>query len=185
MYRLSAVIELLDSYRDQPALAATPRFLLNGEPVGPLSKSGARYVLVNLAPGDYVLDVYTTAFRPHRLNFSVSDTQTLSERWLSCALEPNASYDYPPYSTVLRGQLASTVTGEVTVSADYFSARGQARHVQTRCTRDQPYTLALRGNLANPTRVSLRFDTGDGRSREQVIAVTPGRVQHVSGALAV
>ena len=182
MYRLSAVIELRDSYRDQPALAAMPRFLLNGEPVGPLSKSEGRYVLVNLAPGDYVLDVHAAAFRPYRLSFSVSDTQTLSERWLQCALEPNAQYDYPPDTTVLRGQLASTVTGEVTVSADYRSARGQAHHVQTRCTRDQPYTLALRGKLANPTRVSLRLDAGDGRSREQVIARTPGRVQQVSRA---
>lgn len=185
MHRLSAVIQLLDSYRDQPALAAMPRFMLNGKPVEPLQKSEARYVLMNLAPGDYVIEVRTTTFLPYRRSFSVSNTQTLSDCWLPCALEPNSFYDYPPYATVLRGQLAATVTGELVVSADYCSARGQARQVQTRCTRDQPYTLVLRGKLTNPTSVSLRFDAGDGRTREQVIAVTPGRVQQIAQAFEV
>ncbi|WP_266168297.1 hypothetical protein [Dyella subtropica] len=182
--RLSAVIELWDSHRDQPALGAAPRFRLNGVPADPIAKPDERYVLLDLAPGRYALDVLTKAFKPLQIPFTVTAAGTPFEAWLSCALEPGPLYVYPAYTTLIRGRLGSAAPGEVTISAEYRSARGLPRQVATRCTRDQVYTLALPGKLANPTQVSLRFVAAGGGSREQTIAVTPGTTQRVDDMFA-
>ncbi|MFC5743236.1 hypothetical protein [Dyella tabacisoli] len=185
MHHLSVVIELVDRHRDQPALGAAPRFRLNGLPVKPLAKPQARYALLDLAPGHYLLDVWTAAFKPYQLDFSVHDKAELSERCLQCALEPGPCYEYPAHSTLIRGRLGSAVRGEVTISADYCSVRGRPRRVQTRCARDQPYTLALPGKLASPTQVTLRFEVAGRIRQERLIAVTSGRVQQVAGVFEV
>lgn len=179
MHRLSAVIELLDGYRGQPALGQRPRFLLNGLAVVPQEKPQAHYVLLDLAPGDYALEVQTNAFKPYRLNFAVRDACVLSEQWLPCVLEPGERYDYPAYTTVIRGRLEKTVMDEAVISADYRSARGRPRHVQTRCAGDQLFTLTLPGNLADPTPVTLRIDVAGSGCREQAVVVRPGRMHRL------
>lgn len=179
MQSLSAVIELLDRHRDLPALGAAPHFRLNGMPVLLLMKPQARYVLTGLAPGDYKLDVSTATFEPYQLSFTVRDGTTLSERRWQCSLVPGRYYDYPPHSTLIRGRLASTVRGELTISANYHSARGRPRRVETRCKPHQSYTLVLPGKLAIPTQVTLRFEMAGGISRERQLAVMPGQMQQV------
>lgn len=180
MPRLSAVIELLDGYREKPALGARPRFLLNRLPVAPREKPQARYVLLDLVPGNYVLEVLTDAFKPCRLEFALRDEACmLSERWLPCVLEPGERYVYPATTTAIRGRLGGIPAGEAVISASYCSAHGRPRQAQIRCTRDQAFTLVLPGKLADPTPVTLRVNLGGGVSEERAMLVRPGSMHRL------
>lgn len=180
MHRLSGVIELLDGHSGRPALGAAPRFRLNGAAIVPLPRAQGRHVLIDLPPGHYRLEIDTPAFLPYRGEFELKAQSTLSDTWLRCMLDPGPAYDYPPQATLIRGALdAPWAAAEI--SARYDTARGRARHVRTRCAPGGAYALALPGQLADPTAVTLSFALADGRARELQLAVTPGRT-HRAGA---
>ena len=180
MHRLSGVIELLDGYRGQPVLGAAPRFRLNGAAIAPLSRAQGRYVLVDLLPGHYRLDVDTRAFLPYRVDFELKPEATLGDAWLRCVLNPGPAYDYPPQATLIRGTLDPSWAA-AQINARYDTARGRARDVRTCCAPGGQYALALSGQLTDPTAVTLSFALADGQERELQLTVTPGRT-HRAGA---
>ncbi|WP_213947395.1 hypothetical protein [Luteibacter sp. dw_328] len=180
MHRLSGVIELLDSHSGRPAVGIVPHFRLNGAPIALPRRPEARYVLVDVAPGRYRLDVDAPGFLAYGLDFELTPEATLADAWLRCMLEPGPGYEYPPQATLIRGALASTRT-PAEISARYVTVRGRERHVRTRCAPGGAYTLALSGQLADPTPVTLSFAFTDGQARELQLTVTPGRT-HRAGA---
>lgn len=179
MHRLSGVIELLDGHSGRPALGAAPRFRLNGAAIAPLPRAQGRYVLIDLPPGRYRLEVDASAFLPYRSEFEVKPESTLSDAWLRCLLDPGPTYAYPPQATLIRGAL-DPAWAAADISARYDTARGRARHVRTRCGPGGAYALALSGQLADPTAVTLSFALADGRARELQLAVTPGRTHRAA-----
>jgi hypothetical protein len=180
MHQLSGVIELLDGHSGRPVLGAAPRFRLNGKAIAPQPRAQARYVLIDVPPGHYRLDVDAPTFLPYGVEFELKPGATLGDAWLRCVLDPGPAYDYPPQATLIRGALDSTWAA-AEISARYDTARGRARRVRTRCAPGGAYVLALSGQLADPTAVTLSFALADGQARELQLAVTPGR-SHRAGA---
>jgi hypothetical protein len=178
MHRLSGVIELLDGHSGRPALGVAPRFRLDGAAIAPAPRAQGRYVLVGLPPGRYRLDVDAPAFLPYRVDFELKREATLGDAWLRCVLDPGPAYDYPAQATLIRGTLEPAWTA-AQISARYETARGRAREVRTRCAPGGAYALALSGQLADPTAVTLSFTLADGQARELQLAVTPGRSHRV------
>lgn len=182
MHQLSGVIELLDGHSGRPVVGIAPRFRLNGAPIVLPQRPEARYVLVDLAPGCYRLEVDAPAFLPYGVDFELKPQATLADAWFRCMLEPGAAYAYPPQTTLIRGAL-DPAWAAAEISAHYNSARGRARHVRSRCAPGGTYALALSGKLADPTPVTLNFTFADGRARELQLTVTPGRTHRAGKPL--
>jgi len=180
MHRLSGVIELLDGHSSRPAMGVVPRFRLNDAPIALARRPDARYILVDLSPGRYRLDVDAPAFLTYSVDFELKPETTLADAWLRCMLQPGPAYVYPPQSTLIRGALPPGRT-LAEISARYVTVRGRERHVRTRCAPGDAYTLALSGQLADPTPVTLSFAFTDGQARELHLTITPGRT-HRAGA---
>jgi len=106
MHRLSGVIELLDGHSSRPAVGVVPRFRLNDAPIALARRPDARYILVDLSPGRYRLDVDAPAFLTYSVDFELKPETTLADAWLRCMLQPGPAYVYPPQSTLIRGALA-------------------------------------------------------------------------------
>lgn len=178
MYRLAAVVELIDGFLDQPARVHKARFAWNGQPCQAIAKPHARYVFLALAPGAQVLHVDAPPFLPCKMDVVLPDTPGLANRLIRCVLKPGPHYMYPAHVTLIRGRIRDAPDG-ARVSADYRSSHGCAHHVEAHSEREQDYLLVLPGKLADPTEVTLRLDLPNGERGQHAVSVTPGHTLRV------
>lgn len=179
--QLSAVLQLLDGVTHQPALNAQPVFLLNGKPVPALAKANAFYVLKNLDPGQYQLQIVLREanYFAQSLSLQVPPAANLAESIVVVELQPSPLYPYPASATMIRGQVltvpSQTPLAGVSIRATYQSARGKQRTAQT-ATADfgrygGRFALLLAGNLNEMTAVQLVFEKKGYRSVSREVQV--------------
>lgn len=185
--KLSAVVQLIDSFSQAPAVGIKPQFLLNQKPCVPLAKSQGFYAFSELADGDYRLTTIDPLFFEQQVDFKVPLRLPLADAIVPCYLAPSPLYPYPVGTTLVRGQVRSTTTRQplagVSVSASYPNWRGVSKQASTQTAGfgqyDGRYALALGGKLAPDTSVVLSFSKSGYTSVTKQLVVGPASMQFV------
>jgi hypothetical protein len=187
--KLSAVIQLIDSYLQQPAVfngnAKDIVFTLDDEPVLPLCKAQAQFVLNDLDKGNYQMDVQTEYFFPEQFELNVAPEQSLSEQITIKQLLPNPIYPYPQGTTLLMGMVRSSAglepLSDVTVKVQYESFRGTQKSSQTmtydKGRYDGRYAVALRGKLQPSFSLTVDFSKPGFESVTQQLMMANGETR--------
>lgn len=197
MTTLSAVVQLIDAYSRQPAVAASARFLLDDRPVLPLAKPQAFYAFVGLAAGRHRLHVASPGYFSQELSLDVpldlSPTRSLADAIVPCPMEPGPLYPYPSQTTLVRGQVIDAHSGRplagVQVRAEYQDARQRARAQRSATSGPDHdderrndryhgrYAVALPGRLSVQTVAVLHFSLPGYAPSERRVALLPGATQ--------
>ncbi|MGN6318299.1 hypothetical protein [Trinickia sp.] len=172
------ILMIMDSFSDEPIDGPAIVFLLGGSRYEPLYRAGGLYVFPDLT--DVPSDVCTVtvkckgffdAHAPLTL-ISLPLCEPLAELTVRIDLEPNALYDYPADTTVLRGQVRSSdgPLNDIEVSAMFTDRLGL--HCCSTKTSGQPgkgdfyggrYALAL--PAVTPQTIKVKLDV-KGRGYE-------------------
>ena len=163
--KLSAVIQLIDSYQQYPAVVKSLWFALDDKEVKPQVKPQAQYVLTNLAEGQYRLAVVAEPFFPVQFDLDVKDHQPLVQQIYIKMLSPNPTYPYPEGTTVLRGLVTQengqTALSGVMVTLEYVGYRGKQQSKQTftynKGRYDGRYAIAVTGKLQDSFQLTVSY----------------------------
>jgi hypothetical protein len=190
--KLSAVVQLIDGFRAQPAVGCRARFLFDHAPVQPLAKPDAFYAFGGLAAGAHRLTVEADGFFPREVTLQVPMAEPLADAIVACDLAPSPLYPYPAGTTLLRGlvgdgaQHGQALAG-VAVLASYANLRGTAIESATRTdgrgSYAGRYALALRGQMAPGATVELRFSKAGYADVRRSVQVSTGAMQFVDVVL--
>lgn len=178
LYRLAAVVELIDGFLDRPAQVQGVRFSWDGKQRQALVKPQSRYVFLSVLPGEHVLQVDAPPFLPCTMTVALPEEAVGMDRMVRCVLSPGARYVYPTHTTMIRGSARDLPDG-ARISADYRSSLGRPHHVETQAEGDRDYILVLPGKLANATEVTLRVNLPDGADGQRAVVVMPGHTLRV------
>ncbi|MBI3284925.1 MAG: carboxypeptidase regulatory-like domain-containing protein [Burkholderiales bacterium] len=188
--KLSAVIQLIDGFSLQPAVAAEVSFRLNGRPYFPLSKASAFYAFSDLDDGTYQLEILCAdhVYFDQSMQLQVPLREPLAASILTCLLTPSPLYAYPVGTTLIFGHIVQSgaqrqALSDVDVTATYQTARAKVKNQNARSfdrgRYDGSYALVLSGRLAPETAVDLSFKKNGMTSVQKQIKMKSGTRQCV------
>lgn len=168
--KLSAVVQLMDSFSGQPIAGTPAHFELDKKVYMPLEKGQGFYAFADLADGAHHLKIACQGFFDGEATFPAMTfplATPLADAIVVCELEPSPLYAYPSDMTLIRGRVLDKRNDEkpladVSVDGTYADERGETHHSNTRSygkgAYDGRYALALPGRLAvGSVAVELHF----------------------------
>ncbi|KQN26636.1 hypothetical protein ASE86_11220 [Sphingomonas sp. Leaf33] len=178
--QLSAVVQLIDTYRGAPAVGADARFRLDGAPVRPLVKPDGFYAFTGIAPGKHRLRVEAAGFFPLDVAVTAPVTGPLADAIVPCPLDPGPLYPFPPADGIIRGRVSDGAAGlaGVAVAASWLGRRNTRVSRQTRTwtggTYDGRYALSLGSRIPAAVTVALAFTAPDGHTGRRDVTLSAG-----------
>jgi|GEM_PF-1014463 hypothetical protein len=182
--KLSAVVQLIDSYAGRPIVAGDVEFYLDGIRALPLSKGQGIYAFVGLDKSHYELLVKVDGYFPLTFTLDALNKNNVSEECTVKLLLPAPTYTYPSGITMLRG----LVVGEsqkplagVRVTSDYATARGAPRSSYTFTADtgryDGRFALPVPGKISAASEVGFQFSKTGYASIAKRVAIIVGITQ--------